>query len=146
MLWSVICSSILMAAASRSCEMSLMNGTTHTGVGTQTLVSGIQPVPCSKLFGRVAWKRTDNWVYHWRIFSSHFSTSNLQKTEKGWGVRGGSKHRNREREKGITEGYGGREGEDWRVIKGGQKAKEGMGHRDGVWHVSRFGGVCVKEQ
>lgn len=27
-----------------------------------------------------------------------------------------------------------------------QKEKEGMGHGDGAWHMSRFGGVCVKEQ
>lgn len=29
---------------------------------------------------------------------------------------------------------------------GKKEEKEGPGHRDGAWHVSRSGGVCVKEQ
>lgn len=32
------------------------------------------------------------------------------------------------------------------VEETGRKQREGIGHKDGVWHVSKFGGVCVKEQ
>lgn len=32
------------------------------------------------------------------------------------------------------------------VEETGRKQRERMGHKDGVWHVSKFGGVCVKEQ
>lgn len=30
--------------------------------------------------------------------------------------------------------------------RGRDRSKEKEGHKDRVWHVSRFGGVCVKER